>query len=102
MCSGMVHFKVNLIFLIKICAVEKNRREANFSAFLRIKIFELFPLCACSRDEKMRRLWLDGIFQKEVPLSCETVERKASQKNVLSEDSIKPQPYGIIQARLSG
>ena len=50
----------------------------------------------------MRRLWLDGILQKEVPLSCETVEREASQKNVLSEDSIKPQPYGIIQARLSG
>ena len=33
-------------------------------------------------------LWLDGILQKEVPLSYETVEREASQKNVLSEDSI--------------
>ena len=82
----MVHFKVNLIFLIKICAVDKNRSEAKF--FRRIKIFELFLLCACSRDEKMRRLWLDGILQKEVPLSCETAEREASQANVLSEDSI--------------
>ena len=36
----------------------------------------------------MRRLWLDGILQKEVPSSYETVEREASQKNVLSEDSI--------------
>ena len=29
----------------------------------------------------MRRLWLDGILQKEVPMSYETVEREASQKN---------------------
>ena len=50
----------------------------------------------------MRRLWLDGILQKEVPLSYETVERETSQKNVLSEDFIQAQPYGIIQARLSG
>ena len=36
----------------------------------------------------MRRLWLDGILQNEVPLSYETVQREASQENVLSEDSI--------------
>ena len=29
----------------------------------------------------MRGLWLDGILQKEVPLSYETVEREASRKN---------------------
>ena len=28
----------------------------------------------------MRRLWLDGILQKEVPLSCETVERGSITK----------------------
>ena len=50
----------------------------------------------------MIRLWLDEILQKEVPLSYETIEREASQKKVLSEDSIYPQLYGIIQARLSG
>ena len=41
-CSGMVDFKVNVIFMIKICAVDKNRSEANFSDASRFSSYSLY------------------------------------------------------------
>ena len=53
----MVHFKVNLIFLIKICAIDKSRSEANFSDASRFSSYSLYAHARGMRNEKVMARW---------------------------------------------